>query len=640
MATAPQKCSTYIHVVHGDIGKIQADAVVYPTSCQQKSGGTLQPDVIPGFREAYAQKKQPFGSTYAYWIDLDAQKNAKNMLPRRPLQGVIVAQTVAQKNKMADEESIRRSATEAVQLAASAFAKRKHVILAFPALGAGAGGAKYLLQMAKAQVDATATALEALSDDAPRYLDVIIVAYNEGSLHRFLQARESVRAQASRACLTPPLPENDADAAHTHAIAASALRGECILFAGSGPSTGAGMTSWKQLIYRLLEDLPEELKDEYRDKKNMPNYRRLSFDEYLDIAHWHALAAKKTHAEDATPSWGDDWTPPEKSHQAHIRDLFGSAQPQPIPPTVAHFHLMGMPWRHVVTTNYDDLFERTTSAQRRPYETIVSAAMIPRAGHGNAVSVFKFHGDARTGDGIVLTRDEYERFFEQHPARVAMLEGLMLNHHVLFYGYSLSDWDLRLIHNRVERMLKENRRTNYVITTGEVTAWRDQAWREKGLLLLGFGDDSGSFIRMERWLDRLRELSTAPQSLFLMDPKLNAPLSPRMAPLQATLLTLGRDLLHAITRDTDAPIPPSELAVMTTTLDLLQKLGWRPLGKKYDIHSLWIAIAEHYHATPSSDPEIYLSLLWRALGASSDNQKMKKIRKKIKSIEQKNLQNP
>ena len=94
---------------------------------------------------------------------------------------------------------------------------------------------------------------------------------------------------------------------------------------------------------------------------------------------------------------------------------------------------MALPTRLVVTTNYDDLLEQALLGLRRYPERIVRREHVPRTAGGDAVSVVKFHGDARTGARIVLARDAYDRFFLDHPDMDVLLRGLLLT----AYGFSL-----------------------------------------------------------------------------------------------------------------------------------------------------------------------------------------------------------
>src|SRR5207248_1179916 len=54
------------------------------------------------------------------------------------------------------------------------------------------------------------------------------------------------------------------------------------------------------------------------------------------------------------------------------------------------------------------------------------AARCAQTGEREGTYVVKFHGDAETGKGIVLKRDDYEGFFAYRPAMALLLEGLLL----------------------------------------------------------------------------------------------------------------------------------------------------------------------------------------------------------------------
>ena len=127
-------------------------------------------------------------------------------------------------------------------------------------------------------------------------------------------------------------------------------------------------------------------------------------------------------------------------------------------PTLAHYLLLSLPVRQVVTTNYDDLLERALEALKRYPVKVVRQEDVARTGRGDGVHVVKLHGDAAEPDEIVLCRDDYDEFFERRPAMALLLEGLLLNRTFFFVGYGLRDPNFRQVYSRIARMLREARR--------------------------------------------------------------------------------------------------------------------------------------------------------------------------------------
>src|SRR5205823_6157671 len=84
-------------------------------------------------------------------------------------------------------------------------------------------------------------------------------------------------------------------------------------------------------------------------------------------------------------------------------------------PAPAHYLLLSLPFRLIITTNYDDLLERALIALKRHPIKVVRQEDVARTGQGDGVFVVKLHGDAAEPEGVVLARDDYDEFFQARP---------------------------------------------------------------------------------------------------------------------------------------------------------------------------------------------------------------------------------
>ena len=174
---------------------------------------------------------------------------------------------------------------------------------------------------------------------------------------------------------------------------------------------------------------------------------------------------------------------------AQLRDVFVPEYA----PTVVHEYLAGLPQalrssgaeppRHqvVVTTNYDDVLERAFDAADEPYEVFAYIAagenvgkfMHYPAGGGEAIlvevansylagdlsevsAIVKVHGalDRRdeARDSFVIREDDYIRYLagaDLSKLLPSPLAAKLSRCHFLFLGYSLRDWNLRVILHRI-----------------------------------------------------------------------------------------------------------------------------------------------------------------------------------------------
>ena len=173
----------------------------------------------------------------------------------------------------------------------------------------------------------------------------------------------------------------------------------------------------------------------------------------------------------------------------------------------------------IVTTNYDDLIERALDeenrrlgAAARPYDVVIHTtngasgdrllwwpygALEPRevvpnkldVNIGDRSIVYKMHGavDRRQAgrDQYVITEDDYIDFLARmtkDKAIPSIFAELFQSRHFLFLGYSLNDWNLRVVLNRVKKDLRRSKKG--------VSSWAIQHqprplerrfWQERGV---------------------------------------------------------------------------------------------------------------------------------------------------------------
>ena len=448
-----------LFLAQGDITQICAHALVYSTDVWGQTGYLFAafsqafPDFADRFAAGYAQARgdrECLEEGDTFWLPLSETQ--------RPHGIVVVVARGKDHAPKEQREAGRRSAGQAAQTAARhlrVFLPDKRLLIVLPALLMGGGGDRRRgVASAKTQIEAV---YDALNLPELANVDAAFVTYTPALYHVYLEARKRVRE------LRPGLQPADVPA-HLRELAEQVRRGECVFFVGAGLSRGAGLPDWGELVREMAEKLavPDEvLKAQSQDT-----------DYYLDLAELFQL---------------------EHGRAALVRMVqanYGSGH-NCATPTLAHYLLMGLPAHHVITTNYDRLLERALTALRRHPQTVVRQEEVARTGSRDGVHVVKFHGDADrivlpivlpnvdsaatsdTGetsapgslsstsavtpeleDDIILTRSDYEAFFENRPVMAALLQGLLLNQTFFFVGYSLRDPNFRQIYSQVARMLK------------------------------------------------------------------------------------------------------------------------------------------------------------------------------------------
>lgn len=121
----------------------------------------------------------------------------------------------------------------------------------------------------------------------------------------------------------------------------------------------------------------------------------------------------------------------------------------------AHSLLTKMKLSKIYTTNWDNLLERTFEHHGIPYNKLVTIEDFQESNSDNT-SIVKFHGDLTSSDeSLVFTESSYfERLSFESPLDIS-LRSDMIGNTLLFLGYSLSDWNIRYMWFKLQKLLDE-----------------------------------------------------------------------------------------------------------------------------------------------------------------------------------------
>jgi|SRR5882672_724726 len=122
-------------------------------------------------------------------------------------------------------------------------------------------------------------------------------------------------------------------------------------------------------------------------------------------------------------------------------------------PTVVHNTLAALPFRYVLTTNFDKLMERAfEDARKTPqvalYQLHGDRVELPMATAKDPL-VYKLHGTVDKLDTMIVTEDDVVDFLScvivGDPPLPPVLKKLFEDNSILFIGYGLKDWNIRVL---------------------------------------------------------------------------------------------------------------------------------------------------------------------------------------------------
>jgi hypothetical protein len=566
----------HLFIAPGDLTQLNAHAIAYSASNTLGRDGNLYSAFaanVPGFAAWYDRQRPPQGQLRevgdTLWMPLD-----EAALPR----GIVAVVSTGGPRTTEDKAAlaVRAALTTAVRELRALYGDKEHLLIALPTFRMGKGGDRQQrLRSARAQINA-ARAFLAANDG----IDVAFIAYTVPLYQMLLEARREVRDGK----FIPPRYDD---------LERALLARECVLFVGAGLSSGAGLPDWNNLVRRLGDDLGLPWSDRH---------------DYLDLAQWYRerFGAEKL--------------------AGVLRELYTTASQ----PTLAHYLLMSLPVRHVITTNYDDLLERALIGLKRHPVKVLHQADVARTGQ-NDVFVVKLHGDVAHADEIILTRDDYEEFFHRRPAMALLLEGLLLNQTFFFVGYGLRDPNFRQIHGRIVRMMREAQRPAFATTFeafGGSGPYLVEQWRNKQLNLISISgatrsEQTHAFLR---FLDDLADLVALQMPQLFLAAEVQV--SHDLTRLRRLLIDeVGAEMEAFAARDLSGVPARQEVRYRAEVLEFLTLHGWRP-RKGLDLCRVWEHLAEY-----AADPGEQRGLLIAALNTAEAFVDVERIRGKLTKLE-------
>lgn len=195
---------------------------------------------------------------------------------------------------------------------------------------------------------------------------------------------------------------------HLKAIFDANKNGKLAFFIGAGfskfcESEFVKIPNWAELILELKKDL------------NLDNEN-----DFLKIAQMYYL------------EFG------EYQYTKKIKSVF----PNDMEPSKFHELLLNLYPKCIITTNWDDLLEKSVKKQSLIYDVIKSDSDLVRSVVDR--KIIKMHGDFDQHN-FVFKEDDYLKYNYNFPLIENYIKGIFTTHTIVFLGYSYSDIDLKMI---------------------------------------------------------------------------------------------------------------------------------------------------------------------------------------------------
>lgn len=203
-----------------------------------------------------------------------------------------------------------------------------------------------------------------------------------------------------------------------------------VIFVGAGVSKNSGVPSWWELIKKFAAELDYSRCDVC--KKKTANCPRTDCKDRYEYTKEEFLRIPEYY-------YQQDISENHANYFGLIHNtLHCDNGPNPIDDEI--FSIFP---RHIITTNYDPLLEKSQSVNSLLYTVVARDSDL--LAEANDRYIIKMHGDLEKPDTIVLKESDYIKYEQEHPLISTFIKSLLVNHTFIFLGYSLNDNNLNLI---------------------------------------------------------------------------------------------------------------------------------------------------------------------------------------------------
>lgn len=240
-----------------------------------------------------------------------------------------------------------------------------------------------------------------------------------------------------------------------------------ILFVGAGISANSNLPTWGELIQSFKEEL------------NLPDDNS---DDYPRVAQYYYDTFGKNR------------------YTKKIEEVFSSKGISK--PNELHTLIEKIAPEHIITTNYDSLLEDQFESGLLKYNVVAEDKDIPYTSPGRYL--IKMHGDLKKNN-IVLKEEDYLDYASNFPMISNLIQTLIMNHTLLFVGYSLKDSTFKAIFRLVQNAFKSDAKFAYLYIPEKPSTFERDLYKKQGVIV--FSND--------RCSDDVEEVSEGQNKKFL-----------------------------------------------------------------------------------------------------------------------------
>lgn len=148
----------------------------------------------------------------------------------------------------------------------------------------------------------------------------------------------------------------------------------------------------------------------------------------------------------------------------------------------AHYLLADMSFSAFITTNYDQLLEKSLQKNRKKFYTIIEDLDVCRW-KNTQLPYIKLHGCITRPSSLIAAEDEYRPISESKPLIASLMKTLLAQKSILFLGFSLNDSDFKELFQELKISLGDNMPRSYAVVY-DCDDYHKAYWQKEGITII------------------------------------------------------------------------------------------------------------------------------------------------------------
>ena len=257
--------------------------------------------------------------------------------------------------------------------------------------------------------------------------------------------------------------------------------GRLVIFVGAGVSRNSGLPTWSGLIAQFADKLHYEHCSTCADSKNCDAQKKaecnrkniFTQEEFLRIPEYY-------------------YQKDERGYYELVNEVLNKN----VEPNEIDNEILRIAPQHIITTNYDDLLERSDSINTGLYSVIAKDQdLLAKA---SSRYIVKMHGDFNDIENIVLKESDYINYEHNYILISTFIKSLLINNTFMFVGYSLSDYNLNLIIGWINYFAEvhkiEERPKSFILVSDDESDFEKERLARKNIIVVETNTIEESYV--------------------------------------------------------------------------------------------------------------------------------------------------